>query len=99
MLQLYVEKQALEEGREGAFAELKNLVDTGDIVGVTGMCCSWHLVCLPLALALLISREALHCSCEYTCALPVCLRWAISQRSMCLMLRCPWHTWCFCQAL
>lgn len=36
LLQLYVDKKVLEEGREGSFADLKNLVDTGDIVGVTG---------------------------------------------------------------
>ena len=35
-IQLYVDKKTLEEGQEGSFAEFKNLIDTGDIVGVEG---------------------------------------------------------------
>ncbi|GAB4819350.1 hypothetical protein N2152v2_006396 [Parachlorella kessleri] len=35
-IQLYVDKMRVEEEQEGAFASLKNLVDTGDIVGVAG---------------------------------------------------------------
>lgn len=35
-IQLYVDKKTLEEGQEGAFGEFKNLIDTGDIVGVEG---------------------------------------------------------------
>lgn len=36
-IQLYIEKKALEEAASPlAFTDLKNLVDTGDIVGATG---------------------------------------------------------------
>ena len=35
-IQLYVDKKTLEEGQEGGFLEFKNLIDTGDIVGVHG---------------------------------------------------------------
>ncbi|GMH45080.1 hypothetical protein BSKO_13037 [Bryopsis sp. KO-2023] len=35
-VQLYVDKKRLEENREGAYAELKKLVDVGDIVGAKG---------------------------------------------------------------
>ena len=32
-VQLYVDRSALDERREGSFAEVKSLVDVGDIVG------------------------------------------------------------------
>jgi lysyl-tRNA synthetase class 2 len=35
-IQLYVDKKTLDEQHEGGFAEFKNLIDTGDIVGVEG---------------------------------------------------------------
>jgi lysyl-tRNA synthetase class 2 len=35
-IQLYVDKKTLDEQQEGGFAEFKNLIDTGDIVGVEG---------------------------------------------------------------
>ena len=35
-VQLYVDRSALDERREGAFAEVKSLVDVGDIVGCVG---------------------------------------------------------------
>jgi lysyl-tRNA synthetase, class II len=35
-VQLYVDRSALDERREGSFAELKSLVDVGDIVGCVG---------------------------------------------------------------
>lgn len=35
-IQLYVDKKTLDAAQEGAFADFKNLFDTGDIVGVEG---------------------------------------------------------------
>lgn len=35
-VQLYVDRSALDERREGSFAEVKSLVDVGDIVGCAG---------------------------------------------------------------
>lgn len=35
-IQLYVDKKTLDEQHEGGFVEFKNLIDTGDILGVEG---------------------------------------------------------------
>lgn len=35
-MQIYVDKAEVEAAREGSFSDLKQLIDLGDIVGVTG---------------------------------------------------------------
>ena len=42
VVQIYVDKADMEATREGSFSELKQLVDLGDIIGVSGglkVCC------------------------------------------------------------